>query len=100
MAERLNLLAWAILIMGFLMKIEWLLFIGLLFLLLFAIIRRVYLPFKDLPARIFGALSFIGVAASLIFYLYNPSLDTLYLCISFWLLAALFDLLTEIYYGK
>ena len=100
MAERLNLLAWAMLIIGFLMKIHWLIFGGLLFLLLFAIIRRVYLPFPALKFRLIGALSFLIVSGALTYYLFNPTQDHLYMGIAVWLLAALFDLLTEVYYGK
>ena len=100
MAERLNLLAWTMLILGFLLKYQWLIFLGLVFLLLFAIIRRVYLPFPHLAPRILGALSFLGMSGALCFYLFKPTQENLYLGIALWLLVALFDLLVEVYYGK
>lgn len=100
MAERLNLLAWAMLIIGYLGKWYWLAFLGLFFLLLFVVIRRIYLPFPNVIFRFFSALSFLGVGGGLAQYLYLPTQDNLYLAIALWLLAALYDLLTEVYYGK
>lgn len=100
MAERLNLLAWAMLILGFLLKYPWLIFLGLVFLLLFAIIQRVYFPFPHLIPRLLGALSFLGMSAALGYYLFNPTQENLYLGIALWLLVALFDLLADVYYGK
>lgn len=100
MAERLNLLAWGILSIGFLMKKDWMVVLGLVVLLLFAMGRRVFLPFRHLGLRIIGVLAFLSVVAALIYYFLNPIQDNLYLALAVWLLAALYDLLVEVYYGK
>jgi len=100
MAERLNLLAWGILSLGFLMKQDWMMVLGLVVLLLFAMGRRVFLPFRHFGFRLLGVLGFLLVVAALIYYFLNPTQNNLYLALAVWLLAALYDLLVEVYYGK